>query len=246
MAEPVNRTQFKDYILRRLGYPVQQINIDDEQVEDRIDDALSYFREYHFDGAERVFLKHLVTTQDLENGYITVPEIVVGVIRCLPLYGSGGSSSNLFNVRYQLSLDLLFNLSSTSLIPYHTAMTRLNDIQEMFDATPSIRYQKHKDRIEIADWQTIPAGTWLIFEAERYLDPSEYTDVWSDRWFKQYATALVKKQWGENVKTFAGVQLLGGITIDGKTIFDEAVEEVRMLEEKMITSYSRPLLDRIG
>src|SRR5690606_10841126 len=106
MAEPRNRAQFKDYILRRLGYPVQQINVDDEQIEDRIDDALYVYRDYHYEGSERFFMKHQVTQQDIDNGYISVPEHVIGITRVLPLLGSS-NSSQLFNIRYHMSLDLL-------------------------------------------------------------------------------------------------------------------------------------------
>lgn len=246
MSEPANRQQFKDYIRKALGYPVQEIHVDDEQMDDRIDEAFLYYRDYHFDGTERVFLKHQVTQADKDNQFIPVPDIVIGIIRCLPFSGSGSSSNMLFNVRYHITANELMNLSSTSLIPYHIAMTRLQDLFFMFDQTPGYQFQKHKDRIVLNDWEIVSVGDYLVFEAERYLDPADYANVWSDIWLKRYATALVKKQWGNNLKVYSGVQLPGGVALNGQAIYDEAVAEVEAMEEKMIKKYSRPLTDRIG
>jgi len=242
-----SRQQFKDYVLRRLGSPVIDVNVDDEQVEDRIDDALAKFRDYHYDGTEHVYYKHVLTSTDITNQYITLPENMIGVTRVFDINDSF-SATNLFNVRYQLHLNELFNISSVSVAPYVNAMRHIEFLEEVFVGKKPIRFNRHMDRLFIdMSWsEDVTAGQYIIIDGYRTVDPETYTDVWNDTWLKKYASALVKKQWGENLKKFEGMQLPGGVTFNGQKIWEEANEEVIKLEEEVIMDYSLPVTDMIG
>lgn len=241
------RQQFKDYVLRRLGAPVIDINVDNEQVEDRIDDALIKFRDYHYDGTEHVYYPHVITASDMSNKYITLPESLIGVTRVFDINDSY-SATNLFNVRYQLHLNELFNISSVSVQPYIMAMRHIEFLEEVFVGKKPIRFNRHTDKLYVdMSWsEDIQAGQYIIIDGYASLDPNVYTDIWDDSWLKKYATALVKKQWGENLKKFEGMQLPGGVTFNGQKIWEEANEEVIKLEEEVIMDYSLPVTDMIG
>lgn len=241
------RQQFKDYVLRRLGAPVIDINVDNEQVEDRIDDALIKFRDYHYDGTEHVYYPHVITASDISNKYITLPESLIGVTRVFDINDSY-SATNLFNVRYQLHLNELFNISSVSVTPYIMAMRHIEFLEEVFVGKKPIRFNRHTDKLYVdMSWsEDIVAGQYIIIDGYASLDPNTYTDIWDDSWLKKYATALVKKQWGENLKKFEGMQLPGGVTFNGQKIWEEANEEVIKLEEEVIMDYSLPVTDMIG
>jgi len=247
MAVPSSRTELKDYCLRRLGYPVVDINVDDEQVEDRIDDAIRYYQDYHYDGTERIFLKHQVTAEDIANEYITIPEAVIGVVRVFDI-GDAIQSSTLFNIRYQIHLNDLFDFTSTTYVPYVSAMRHVEQLEEIFVGKKPIRFQRHKNQLNIdMDWgNDIIAGEYVIIEAYRILDPDTYSDVYGDKWLLRYATALIKRQWGENLKKFEGMTLPGGVTFNGQKIWEEATEEINKIEEEMISSYSLPVADMMG
>jgi len=241
------RKQFKEYILRRLGSPVIDINVDDEQIEDRIDDALLKFRDYHFDGMQHVYYPHKLTQTDLDNEYITLPDDFVGVTRIFDINDSYGAM-NLFNVRYQLHLNELFNISSVSVTPYVVAMRHIEFLEEVFVGKKPIRYNRNTDKLYIdMNWKddTI-AGQYVIIDGYREVNPEEYPDVWDEPWLKQYATALVKRQWGEHLKLYEGMNLPGGITFNGQKIWDEATEEIQKLEDTVINDYSLPVTDMIG
>jgi hypothetical protein len=247
MAVPTSRTELKDYCLRRLGSPVVDINVDDEQVEDRIDDALKYYQDYHYDGTERIFLKHQVTSTDIANEYITIPDAVIGVVRVFDI-GDAIQSSSLFNIRYQIHLNDLFDFTSTTYVPYVSAMRHVEQLEEIFVGKKPIRFQRHKNQLNIdMDWgNDIIAGEYVIIEAYRILDPDTYSDVYGDKWLLRYATALIKRQWGENLKKFEGMTLPGGVTFNGQKIWEEAIEEINKMEDEMISSYSLPVADMMG
>ena len=247
MAVPSTRSEFKEYCLKKLGKPVIDINIDEEQCEDRIDEALKYYQDYHYDGTERVLIKHQVTSSDITNGYITLADAVIGVSRVLDL-GQAGQSSNLFNIRYQIHLNDLFDLSAASYVPYVTAMRHVETLEELFVGKKPIRYNRHRNQLHIdMDWdEDVTADEYIIVDGHQIVDPDTYTDVWGDRWLARYATALIKKQWGSNLTKFEGMQLPGGVTFNGTKIYDDANEELIKLEEEMITSYSLPVTDMTG
>lgn len=241
------REQFKQYILRRLGSPVIDINVDDEQVEDRIDDALLKFRDYHFDGMQHVYYPHKITDTDRDNGYITLPDDFVGVTRIFDINDSYGAM-NLFNVRYQLHLNELFNISSVSVTPYVVAMRHIEFLEEVFVGKKPIRYNRNTDKLYVdMNWKddTI-TNMYVIIDGYREVSPEENPDVWEEPWLKQYATQLVKRQWGEHLKLYEGMNLPGGITFNGQKIWDEAQEEIQRLEDTVVNDYSLPVTDMIG
>jgi hypothetical protein len=247
MAAITTRKKFKEYILRRLGSPVIDINVDDEQIEDRIDDALLKFRDYHFDGMQHVYYPHKLTQTDIDNEYITLPDDFVGVTRIFDINDSYGAM-NLFNIRYQLHLNELFNISSVSVTPYVVAMRHIEFLEEVFVGKKPIRYNRNTDRLYIdMNWKddTI-AGQYVMIDGYRDVNPEENPDVWDDPWLRQYATQLVKRQWGEHLKLYEGMNLPGGITFNGQKIWDEAQEEIQKLEDQVINDYSLPVTDMIG
>jgi len=246
MAVPASRENFKEYCLRKLGKPVIEINVDDDQVDDRIDEALLYYADYHFDGTEKQYYKYQVTQTDITNKYITLPENIIGAVSIFPV-GQGLNTNNLFNIRYQIALNDLYTLTSVSMVPYYMALTHIQFLEQMLVGQQQIRYNRHTNKFYVdMDWNIINVYDYLIIEAYQVVDPTTYTNVWGDRWLSRYATALIKQQWGTNMKKYSGVQLPGGLTFNGQQIYNEATEERKELEAEMITSYSLPVTDMIG
>lgn len=247
MATPTSRTELKKYCLRRLGAPVVEINVDEDQIDDRIDDALEFYRDYHYDGTQRTFLKHQITATDITNQYITVPSTINGVINVFPL-GTGLQANNLFNLRYQISLNEVHDWAGDKLQNYVSSMERISMFEEILVGKQSIRFSRHTDKLHIdMDWKTrAQAGQYIIIECYQVLDPDVNTSVWGDWWLRQYSTALIKRQWGENMKKFEGMQLPGGVTFNGQTIWQEANEDILRLEEEVQKKFSMPAMDMIG
>jgi len=254
MATIASRTDFKDYCLRRLGAPVIEINVDDEQVEDRIDDALQYWQDYHFDGLQKIYYIKRLNDTDITNRYINLsPSVtrdegnnsieIVGVTRIFPIQDSQ-ATVNMFDLRYQLRLNELYDFTSASYINYTLTQQHLRSLEIMFTGEVPIRFQRHMHRLFV-DWNwgasEAPSGTVVVAECYAAINPSVYTGVWNDRWIKEYATALIKRTWGNNMKKFNGVQLLGGVTMNGQKIFEEAEAEIERLESEMEKNYGSPL-----
>ena len=246
MASPTTRSEFKEYCLRKLGKPVIEINVDDDQVEDRIDEALKYYWDYHFDGTERIYYKHAITANNVVDKYITLPENIIGAVRIFNI-GDPMVSNNLFDIRYQIALNDLYTLTSVSMIPYYMMFQHIQLMEQLLVGQQPIRYNRHTDKLYIdMDWEKVNVGNFLIVEAYEILDPDTYTDAWSDRWLSRYATALIKKQWGSNLTKFSGLQLPGGVQFNGDKIYNDAVNEIEAMEKDMSTSYSLPAFDMIG
>lgn len=231
-----SREQLKQYCLRNLGAPVLEINVDDDQLEDRIDEALDFFRLYHYDGIEKVYLKHQITETDIANKYIPMSPMVFGVSRVLPIAYGAANSKNLFDLQYQLRLNDLYDLTSTSIIYYTTVMQHLSLLDLMLNGHIMWRFNRFQDRMYLdIDWNNdVKPGTYVIVECYRALDPNEYTRLWGEPWLKHYVTALFKKAWGTNLKKFSGMSLPGGVTIDGDKMYDEAVNEMKDLEDDLM------------
>jgi hypothetical protein len=247
MAVPTSRSEFKEYCLRKLGKPVIEINVDEDQVDDRVDEALRYYWDYHFDGSEKIYYKHQVTQADKDNKYITLAENIIGAVRIFPIADPIVRSDDLFNIRYQIALNDLYTLTSVSMVPYYMTMEHLALIAELLVGQQPIRYSRHKDRLYCdMDWDKINNGEYLLVEAYEVIDPDEYTDVWADRWLQNYATAKIKLQWGANLTKFTGMQLPGGVQFNGEKIYNDAQEEINKMEQEMISSYSLPVSDMIG
>ena len=248
MASVTSRQGLIDYCLRRLGQPVIEINVDEDQLDERVDDALEFFQEYHFDGVEKVFTKHILTQQDIDNEYIKTDDGVISVVRVLPIPSFDAFSGGFFNEEYQLRLNDLNNFSGTSLIQWEMTQQNFSLVEELFSIAPTMLFNRKQNRVYLeTDWNDkFSVGDILIIEAYQSLNPATYPEVYNDMFLKKYATALIKRQWGENLKKFTGVVLPGGITLDGKTIYDEAVEEIRLIEEEMSLKYELPADGYVG
>lgn len=246
MAVPTSRSAFKEYCLRSLGKPVIEINVDDDQVEDRIDESLKYFWDYHFDGSERIYYKHQITSQNMTDKYITLPDNIIGAVRIFNI-GDPMVSNNLFDIRYQIALNDLYTLTSVSMVPYYMAFQHIQLMEQLLVGMQPIRYNRHMNRLFVdMDWDKVTIGNFLIVDAYQIVDPDVYTDAWGDRWLSQYATAKIKRQWGSNLTKFSGMQLPGGVQFNGDKIYEDAVKEIENLENEMIISYSLPVTDMIG
>jgi hypothetical protein len=262
MATPSTRETLKQYCLRNLGKPVIDINVDDDQVEDRIDEALQYFAQYHVDGVERMYLKYLVTEADItrmttdasetatENSitttykradnFLVVPSSVISVINVFPL--SDRANLNMFDVRYQLRLNDLYDFSSTSIVHYQMTMQHLDFLDHILVGEKPMRFNQLSNRLYLdMDWGTdITAGEYLIFEVYRKVDPDTYTDLYDDIYLKRYLTSLIKRQWGQNLSKFSGTAMLGGVTLNGPELFSSAIDEQQRLEEEIRLNYEEP------
>ena len=252
MPAVTSRASLKDYCLRRLGFPVIEINVDDDQLEDRIDDAIQYWQDYHFDGLQKVYYIKKVDQTDIANKYINlnnvldaanVPLDIVGVTRIFPIQDSQ-ANVNMFDLRYQLRLNELYDFTSASYVNYTLTQQHLRSLELMFSGEVPIRFNRHMKKLLI-DWawgaSEAPAGTTVIAECYACIDATEYNRVWNDRWIKEYTTALFKRSWANNIKKFNGLQLPGGVTLNGDKIYQEAIDEINKLEEQMETQYGAPL-----
>ena len=304
MSTPTTRQEFKDYCLRQLGFPVIDINVDDDQVDDRIDEALQYFRDYHFDGVEKIYMRYKLTQADIDRHWIYVPSAVIGITSVWP-FDDSNSTVNMFDLRYQLRLHDLYDFTSVSYVPYEITMQHIRTIELLFTGTPQFRYNRHLGKLYIdLDWvRFVKEDSWIVVECYRQLEPDLITldgtanvssssntvvgtgtyfykdfvigdelvinnearrivnidsdtsinvsnaysmtsnnntivktglsSVWNDRFLKRYGTALIKRQWGNNLKKFAGIQMPGGVSLNGQQIYDEADAEIKMIEEDM-------------
>jgi hypothetical protein len=253
MAKPTSRTELKDYALRKLGFPVIEINVDDDQLDDRIDEALTMYQQFHYDAVEKTYLKHQVTQGDISNTYISMPSTVIGVTRMFPIGSDSVNSNaagnfNMFDLTYQLRLNELYDFTSADYVYYALAKQHIRTLDLLFLGEQPIRFNRHDDKLYIdMKWDNrVVAGSYLVIECYKTLDPNVAIEVWNDGWLKKYVTALFKKQWGENLKKFSGVQLPGGITLNGQQIWNEAEQEIERLEEKLRDTYEEPPQFEIG
>lgn len=247
MATPASRAEFKEYCLRNLGKPVVNIDVTDTQVDDRIDDALKFYYDYHYNGTDKVYYKHILTQEDIDNGFISMPENINGVVNIFDLGTSISSASGMFSIQYQIALNDLYSFSGVDLIPYWMTIENLQFMEEILVGRTPIRYNEHRNELHIdINKNKLSVGTYIVAECYEQLDAENYPDIWKDRWLIKYATALIKKQWGNNLSKFSGVQLPGGITFDGQRILAEATQEVLDLERDLIENYSTITAFMIG
>ena len=241
ITKPANKEELKDFCLRQLGYPVIQINVDDEQVNDAIELAFEYWNEFHFDGTERTYVKHQITSQDKTNGYIQLSDQIIGAVRIFPIGGTNQAMS-FFDLRYQLRLNDLWDLSSTSYVNYALTMQHLRTLDMLFSGETPVRFNKVNNRLYIDhDWANdVEAGEWVVVEAMIITDPDAFTAVWNNRMLKKLATAYVKRQWGQNMSKFDKMQLPGGVTMRGADIREEAMNEIAAAEQEIRNVYEAP------
>jgi len=285
MAKPSTRQGLIDYCLRRLGAPVLEINVDDDQIDDLVDDALQYFQERHFDGVERMYLKYRFTQADLDRGrasnesgstntsgivttsatstsisgygtttsnyyetsnFIQVPESVIGIERIFK-FDTSSISGGMFSIKYQLFLNDLYYFNSVELLQYAMTKTYLEDIDFLLTPDKQIRYNKRQDRLYLdIDWQSMSENDYIVIDCHRILDPATYSGVYNDSFLKRYLTALIKRQWGQNLIKFNGVKLPGGIELNGRQLYDDAEREIDEIQARMSMDYELPPLDFIG
>jgi len=314
MATPATRQGLIDYCLRALGHPVIEINIDDDQLEDRVDEAFQFYRDYHYDAVEAVYLKEQITASTLQivgmnagsfsigekitgassgattfvhaafaanktytknttgtftagetitgavsgttavvtsmtlgnfdNKYITLNDSVLSVVRTLPL-SSRSNSISFFDAKYQLLLNNIQSLTNTDIQYFTMLKMHINLINDLMTGQKPVRFNRHMNRLHIdltwGDGGDLAIGDYIIIEAYRMLDPDTYTDVYNDGYLKRYTTALIKRQWGINLKKFEGVLLPGGVTLNGQKIFDEAMDEITILKQEAQDTYQLPV-----
>ena len=348
MAQPTTKAELKDYCLRRLGSPVLEINVDDDQVDDLIDDAIQLFQERHFDGVERMFLKHKLTASDVakfrgldqeqllgtatgailtvkvveqgtgyttgtsaaytggtgtsatfditavdgqiseveisatgtnylvedeitftggggnakievtgvqeqteweeRDNYLQIPPQVLGINR---IFGVKGSNirSNMFGLEYQLFLNDLYQFGSVDILSYFMTKTYLETLDMVLNngAFIPFRFNRRSDRLYIdTDRLMLDEGSYIILDCHRLLDPTTYTEVYNDPFLKKYTTALIKRQWGQNLIKFKGAQLPGGITMNGRELYEDGNSEVMQIESEITTKYELPPNWEIG
>jgi len=242
MAAPNSRQTLIDYCLRTLGEPVLEVNIDEDQLSDRIDEALQFYQEYHSDAIYKVYHKHQITAADISNEYISIPDAITTVQRIFPL-NDENSSINMFDARYQIHLNDIFDLRNAgALSNYYQTQQYMSTIDLLLNGTEQVRFNRHMNRLYIdADWgEDLKENDYVIVDAYRIVDPDTHTDVYNDMFLKRYAVALIKKQWGANLIKFEGMQLPGGVTLNGRQLYDDAVTEIAAVEEQMQLKYEMP------
>ena len=280
MAKPASRQQLIDYCLRRLGAPVLEINVDDDQIDDLVDDALQYFQERHFDGVERMYLKYKVTQADLDRGrgrntdgigvttttgtsnvagvgtvsynfyetsnYIQVPDSVIGIEKIFK-FDTSSISGGMFSIKYQLFLNDLYYFNSVELLQYAMVKSYLEDIDFLLTTDKQIRFNKRQNRLYLdIDWGSQSKDQYIVIDCYRILDPNTFTNVYSDSFIKKYLTALIKKQWGQNLIKFRGVKLPGGVELNGREIYEDAEKELEDIKQRMSMEYELPPYDFIA
>ena len=268
MAKPNTKAELKEYALRRLGKPVLEINVSDDQCDDAIDYTLQKFQQFHYDGAERVYLKHKITQADLDraeatadttttssagnsewkerNNYLEIPQHIISVEGLFSFTDKG--TANMFDIRYQMRLNDLYDFTSTQFYHYYMIQQHLETIDFMLEGMKPIRYNNVQDKLYIDfDWvQDALEDQYVVIKAWRALNPVTWTEIYNQLWVKDYVTAKFKKQWGQNMTKFQNVQMPGGVTLNGEMIYNDAVEELKNLDEELRTTWETPPLDMIG
>ena len=280
MAKPATRQELIDYCKRKLGAPVLEINVDDDQIEDLVDDTFQYFNERHFDGVERMYLKHKISQEEIDRGqaqgttgvgivtttalgvnsgigsitttwyessnYIQVPDSVIGVEKVFK-FDTSSISGGMFSIKYQLFLNDLYNFNSVDLLQYAMTKTYLEDIDHLLTPEKQIRFNKRQDRLYLdIDWGAQQPDDFIILDCYRALDPASFTQGYNDSFVKKYLTALIKRQWGQNLIKFKGTKLPGGVELNGREIYEDALNDLNDIKERMSTEYELPPYDFIG
>lgn len=245
MAAPTSRQGLIDYCLRRLGDPVIEINVDVDQLEERIDDSLQMYQEYHSDATVKTYLKHLVTADDVTNEYIPISSSIIFVSRLLPVNNAFGASRNFFDVKYQMMLNDIADLQNwAGDLAYYEQMQQYLSLLDMkLNGHPQVEFSRRQNRLYIhgdfAD-KDIKAGDYIIAEVYQIVDPDTHTSVYDDMWLKEYSTALIKQQWGANLIKFEGMQLPGGVSLNGRQLFDDAMQDIEKLRDRIRLEHELP------
>ena len=243
---PTDRASFTEYCLRRLGKGVIEINVSPEQASDRINDALLFWWDYAMDGSEHAYYKYQVTGQDIINQYIPLPDNIIGSVSVFDM-GDAFSTNNIFNIRYQIALNDLYTLTSFSVVPYYMAMEHLSLLEQILVGKQPIRYNRYDNNLYLdMNWGLMCAGQFLVVDCYQIVDPDVYATAYQDRLLCQLATAYIKRQWGENLSKYNGLQMIGGVTFNGEKIYNDAVAEIEKIQDNVIKDYGMPVLDMIN
>lgn len=246
MASPSSRQELIDFCLRRLGEPVLEINVDVDQIEDKVDDAIQKYQEFHSDATIRTYLKYVVTEADVTNGYVPISSNVLFVSKVFPFTSTYGSSGNLFDIRYQMFLNNMGDfINFAGDLAYLYQMEQyLSMIDLQLHGHPTVKFSRRQNRLYIwGDFEDkdLQAGDYLVAEVFQTIDPDTHTSIYNDMFIKDYTTALIKQQWGANLSKFEGMQLPGGVTLNGRQIFEDATADIERLEEKLRTEQELPV-----
>ena len=268
MAKPTSKAELKEYALRRLGKPVLEINVSDDQVDDAIDYTIQKFQQFHYDGAERVYLKHKITQADLDraasandsittstagnstwlesNTYIEIPQHILSIEGIFSFTDKG--TANIFDIRYQMRLNDLYDFTSTQFYHYYMIQQHLGTIDFLLEGIKPTRYIATQDRLYLdMDWGAdVLLDSYFVIKCWRALDHTTWTEIYDNMWVKDYASAKIKKQWGQNMTKFQNVQMPGGVTLNGEMIYNDAVQELKDLDEQLRQEWETPPLDMIG
>lgn len=241
-----SREQLKTYCLRALGDPVIEINVDPDQIEDRIDEAIEHFREFHSDATQRTFLKHQLTDSDLSNGYITLDSNIVDVTSMFPVSGGSSTGGSFFNIQYQIRLNDFQNMQGfMGDMAYFDQMQQYLSLLDMkLNGTPQVDFVPHMNRLyihgDLVDGD-LASGDYVVADTRVLIDPVTYTSIYNNKWVKEYTTQLIKRQWGANLIKFEGMQLPGGVTLNGERILTEANEAIQKLQEDLRLEHELPV-----
>ena len=256
MAVVTSRTELKDYALRKIGAPVIEINIDDDQIEDRIDDALELFYLHHYDGTEKQYISHAITQIDIDQEYISIPDTVQNIIKVYQTRGGPLSTGGIFSEEFQFHLNnievftggTILSGQNFGLIDYTVMESYLNLVSDTTSAEKQFFFNKTTDQLHILhNWENqFEVDEFIVMESWVRIDPEANTEVYNDRWLKEYVTELVKRQWADNLSKFENVQLPSGITLNAATLWERANAKIQELEEKMITDWSLPIDDVVA
>ena len=272
MAKPNSKEGLKEYALRKLGKPVLEINVDDDQIDDLIDDAVQYFHERHGEGIDRVFLKHKLTEAERtamvgiastttatstfggissaeyteQANYLPLPDTIIGVNKVFKM-DSSTISAGMFNIKYQIFLNDLYYYGAIDLLNYGMVKSYLETLDYMLNPDVQVRFNKKNSRLYMdLNINELTNDHFLILDCFRVVDPESDTAVYNDFWLKQYTTSLIKRQWGQNLIKFTGVKLPGGLELNGRQIYDDAVMEIEKHEKTLMEEYAMPPLDMVG
>jgi len=279
MAKPGTRQELIDYTLRKLGAPVLEINVADEQIDDLVDDTIQYFNDRHYDGVERMYLKYKISQEDIDRGkasgtsgvgivtttgtstiagtattfsfyensnYIQVPDSVIGIEKIFK-FDTSTISGGMFSIKYQMFLNDLHFFGSVELLQYAMTKSYLEDIDHLLTTDKQVRFNKRQNRLYLdLDWGAQTKDTFFIIDCHRALDPANFSKIYNDSFVKKYLTALVKKQWGQNLIKFQGVKLPGGTELNGRQLYEDGERELEDIKQRMFSEYEMPPLDMIG
>lgn len=244
MATVNTRDDLSEYALRRLGAPVIEINVDPDQIDDRIDEALQFYQEFHSDASLRTYMKHEVTSTDVSNKYITIPNDVHIVSKVFPVNSVSNNSISMFDVKYQMMLNDITDLQNfAGDLAYYTQLQQYLTLIDMkLNGHPIVEFSRHMNRLHIfGDFNDdIKVGDFIVAEIYKIIDPDTHTSVYNDKFIKAYTTALIKRQWGSNLIKFEGMQLPGGVTLNGRQIYEDAMQDIEKLEENMRLEHEMP------